>query len=83
MYICMWMYVVDQPDIADIDRSTYRSPRFTEESSANQLRADVLLDLPEFSSGETAIGLRQRVLIRLGTFLGCRPQNMILKRNQG
>ena len=74
MYICMWMYVVDQPDIADIDRSTYRSPRFTEESSANQLRADVLLDLPEFSSGETAIGLRQRVLIRLGTFLGAGPK---------
>ena len=47
--------------------------RFTEESLKSylktQLRASVLLDLPELSSGETAIGLRQDVLIRLGTFL--------------
>ena len=83
MYICMWMYVADQPDIADIDRSTYRSPRFTEESSANQLRG-------RRPSGSSGI-FQRRNCHRLATTRahkawyvpGCRPQNMILKRNQG
>ena len=72
-YVCMWMYVADQPDIADIDRSTYRSP------SSGLLRP----------SGSSGIFQRRNCHRLATTrahkawYVPGWPQNMILNRHQG